>query len=128
GVYVFYALLRHGRDFRMRSRWMLIFSGVRRVVLRVRSRRETAVVIVHEHEHPVIEAHDHAHAQVPQMAATGGRGAIAGAGRHRHGHRHVGTLPTDPFLEYSRATAFGVGMIHGVGAETPTQVLIFVAA
>lgn len=24
-----------------------------------------------------------------------------------------------------KATAFGVGMIHGVGAETPTQVLIF---
>jgi hypothetical protein len=30
GVYVFYALARHGRDFRMRSRWMLIFGGVRR--------------------------------------------------------------------------------------------------
>ena len=32
GCYVFYALARHGRDFRMRSRWMLIFSGVRRGV------------------------------------------------------------------------------------------------
>ena len=30
GVYVFVSLIRHGRDFRMRSRWMLIFSGVRR--------------------------------------------------------------------------------------------------
>ena len=27
-----------------------------------------------------------------------------------------------------RATSFLVGMLHGVGAETPTQVLVFVAA
>jgi high-affinity nickel-transport protein len=31
-------------------------------------------------------------------------------------------------MTYGRATAFGVGMIHGVGAETPTQVLIFLSA
>src|SRR6266545_1243219 len=30
GVYVFYSLIRHGRDFRLRSRWMLLFSVVRR--------------------------------------------------------------------------------------------------
>src|SRR5438128_4631858 len=30
GIYVFTSLIRHGRDFRMRSRWMLIFAGVRR--------------------------------------------------------------------------------------------------
>ena len=28
-------------------------------------------------------------------------------------------------MNYSRPTAFLVGMIHGVGAETPTQLLIF---
>ena len=38
GCYVFYALARHGRDFRMRSRWMLIFSGVRRGVHWLRAR------------------------------------------------------------------------------------------
>src|SRR6266540_3938799 len=32
GVYVFYSLVRHGRDFRLRSRWMLIFTGVRKGV------------------------------------------------------------------------------------------------
>src|SRR6476646_10992260 len=32
GCYVFYALVRHRRDFRMRSRWMLMFSGVRRAI------------------------------------------------------------------------------------------------
>ena len=31
-------------------------------------------------------------------------------------------------MNYGRATAFGVGMIHGVGAETPTQVVIFLTA
>jgi len=31
-------------------------------------------------------------------------------------------------MNYGKATAFGVGMIHGIGAETPTQVLIFLTA
>jgi high-affinity nickel-transport protein len=127
GVYVFYSLIRHGRDFRMRSRWMLILTGVRRIMLRFRPSSETPVVIEHDHEHPAVEAHDHRAAQVGHAVGAGARGA-GGLGRHRHGHRHVGTIPPDPFLDYSRATAFGVGMIHGVGAETPTQVLIFVAA
>src|SRR5437762_1581200 len=38
GVYVFYSLIRHGRDFRLRSRWMLIFSGVRKSSRWVRRR------------------------------------------------------------------------------------------
>ena len=47
---------------------------------------------------------------------------------HGHRHLHVGRAPDDPFMNYGKATAFGVGMIHGIGAETPTQVLIFLAA
>ena len=31
-------------------------------------------------------------------------------------------------MNYGRASAFVVGMIHGVGAETPTQLVIFLAA
>src|ERR671935_2447970 len=38
GVYVFYSLIRHGRDFRLRSRWMLVFAGVRRGARWVRRR------------------------------------------------------------------------------------------
>src|SRR5438445_5370089 len=38
GVYVFVALVRHGRDFRMRSRWMLVFAGVRRTARWLRDR------------------------------------------------------------------------------------------
>jgi high-affinity nickel-transport protein len=37
-------------------------------------------------------------------------------------------MPDDPFVNYGRGTSFGVGMLHGIGAETPTQVLIFLAA
>lgn len=48
--------------------------------------------------------------------------------RHSHRHRHLGTLPDDPFANYGKGTAWSVGMLHGIGAETPTQVLLFVAA
>lgn len=41
-----------------------------------------------------------------------------------HGHEHVDPLEMS---SYGRRTAFGVGMIHGIGAETGTQVLIIAA-
>ena len=31
-------------------------------------------------------------------------------------------------MNYGKRTAYVVGMIHGVGAETPTQIVIFLAA
>jgi high-affinity nickel-transport protein len=37
-------------------------------------------------------------------------------------------MPPDPFIEYGTRTSFLVGMVHGVGAETPTQVLLFSTA
>ena len=37
-------------------------------------------------------------------------------------------MPDDPFMNYGKVTAFLVGMIHGIGAETPTQVLLFFVA
>ena len=36
--------------------------------------------------------------------------------------------PTTCSRPYSGPVAFGIGMLHGIGAETPTQVLIFLAA
>ena len=39
GAYVIVSLIRNGRDFRMRSRWMLVFSGVRRGIRWMRGRR-----------------------------------------------------------------------------------------
>jgi hypothetical protein len=126
GVYVFYALIRYGRDFRMRSRWMLVFSGARRLVrwTRGRKRRGQPEVIEfeHDHEHPVDVPH-HEMTRERVLVGTGPAGVT-----HRHSHHHRAPMPEDPFLRYGSLTAFGVGMIHGVGAETPTQVLLFLAA
>ena len=47
---------------------------------------------------------------------------------HVHPHSHVVPAPSDPFTEYGIATCFGIGMIHGVGAETPSQVVLFTTA
>ncbi len=41
-----------------------------------------------------------------------------------HGHEHVEPLEMS---SYGTRTAFGVGMIHGIGAETGTQVLLIAA-
>jgi hypothetical protein len=83
GIWVFYSLwqyARHGRAFRLRSRWMLLFDAARHGWRRFQAR-------IHGHEH-----HD-----PMEMSSYGPR------------------------------TAFGVGMIHGVGAETGSQVLIIAA-
>jgi High-affinity nickel-transport protein len=126
GVYVFIALIRHGREFRMRSRWMLIFSGVQGAVRKVRGGRKS-------------EAHDlepvHRHTgQDPSMSVTVAEdipvsewhhGHHGRPGHHHHKHPEPGD---DAFMNYGRGTAFGVGMLHGVGAETPTQVVIFLTA
>ena len=83
GLWVFYsvyAYFRHGMEFRLRSRWMLVFSSVRY--------------------------------------------AWRWFGARLHGHDHVEPVEMSA---YGARTAFGVGMIHGVGAETGSQVLIIAA-
>ena len=83
GIWVFvslYRYARHGSEFRLRSRWMLVFEGVRYAWRRLQARL--------------------------------------------HGHEHVEPLEMS---SYGPRTAFGVGMIHGVGAETGTQVLLIAA-
>ena len=115
GVYVFYSLIRHGRDFRLRSRWMLVFSGVRRGARWAKERiggRSTVAV----------------------SEPAGSPGEVDPAMWHHghHGrpghHHHQAPESHDPLMSYGTGTSIGVGMIHGVGAETPTQVLIFLAA
>jgi cytochrome c biogenesis protein CcdA len=128
GLYVLFSLARHGRDFRMRSRWMLVFVAARRGARWARTRwRLDPILITHEHSHPADESHDHEHADDHVALVTAGRRRSVGT-VHRHEHRHVGVMPDDPFPTYGRATAFGVGMLHGIGAETPTQVIVFAAA
>jgi high-affinity nickel-transport protein len=84
-VYLFYSLYRFFRgdgEFRIRSRWMLIFAGVRNAFEWLRARL---------------------------------------GGEHHHHHAHASD-------QYGVRTAFGVGLIHGIGAETGTQVLVIATA
>ena len=80
GVWVLYSVYRYargGESFRLRSRWMAVFDGVRLGWRHLQARL--------------------------------------------HGHEHVEPLEMS---SYGARTAFGVGMIHGIGAETGTQVLL----
>jgi high-affinity nickel-transport protein len=80
GIWVLISIVQYLRgkgEFRMRSRWMLVFDGVRYAWDRLQAR-------IHGHQHEPI-----AHAS-----------------------------------QYGPRTAFGVGMIHGVGAETGSQALL----
>jgi hypothetical protein len=79
-AYLFYSLYRFFRgqgEFKMRSRWMIVFAGVRSLYERIRAKV---------------------------------------FGRPRE---HVHTSQS-----YGVRTAVGIGMIHGVGAETGTQALV----
>ena len=83
GVWVLYSVYRYaraGETFRLRSRWMLLFDGVRMGWRRLQARL--------------------------------------------HGHEHVEPLEMS---SYGTRTALGVGMIHGVGAETGSQALLIAA-
>lgn len=80
GVWVMYAVTQFARgkgEFRLRSRWMLVFDLVR-------------------HGWGVLQARIHGHEHRPSPHAT----------------------------QYGARTAFGVGIIHGLGAETGTQALL----
>jgi len=83
-LYLFFSIaqfFRGGAEFRLRSRWMLVFAGIRNGYELLRSK-----LLGRPHEH-VHEAQ-----------------------------------------QYGVRTAYGVGLIHGIGAETGTQVLIIATA
>src|SRR5438046_10543517 len=56
-VFVFASLIRHGREFRMRSRWMLIFSGARKAYRRIRPERRDAGGADHVHRAEPVHTH-----------------------------------------------------------------------
>ncbi|MDP9331086.1 MAG: hypothetical protein M3P11_10665 [Actinomycetota bacterium] len=132
GVYVFAGLIRHGREFRMRSRWMLIFTGVRN--LSQRARRRVLSDADREHELQPVHIHSDGMQEEVGSLSLSAAGDIPVSewhhGHHGHPghHHHKHPEPDDAFMNYGRATSFVVGMVHGVGAETPTQLLIFLAA
>jgi hypothetical protein len=115
----------------LRSRWMLLVAVLRRGMARW-PRRERRVVIEHSHPHDHAQPmHDHAHLEAladDGPVANDAAGDLALVVTHQHAHRHVALAPNDPFTTYGSLSSFGVGILHGIGAETPTQVLVFAAA
>ncbi len=80
GGWVLYSVIQYARgkgEFRLRSRWMLVFDVTRNTWGRLQARI--------------------------------------------HGHEHT---PSAHSTQYGPRTAFGVGIIHGVGAETGSQALL----
>ncbi len=140
GVYVVVALLRDRGRFRTQSRWMLVIGLLRRGAARIRrSPGGTTDVVVIEHDHPHDHAghgHQHPHPlfvdRVPFHRHDHARRPASSAPsvdvEHRHRHRHVLAMPDDPFPAPNGSAALGVGVVHGIGAETPTQVVVLVAA
>ena len=129
GVFVFVSLFRHGREFRMRSRWMLIFSGVRTAYRKVRPDRVGTTS--GEHAHDDVPVHAHA-GDGDGLALEVAEDLPVSEWHHGHhgrpGHHHHKHPEPDAFMNYGTRTAFVVGMVHGVGAETPTQLVIFLTA
>lgn len=78
GIYVLVGLLRKGGDFKIKSKWMLIFNAI-------------------------------------------------SFGYHKFLHNFEFTHHHPKFKneKYGPLTAIGIGIIHGIGAETPTQVSAF---
>jgi hypothetical protein len=126
GVYVVYSLIRFRKDFRLRSRWMYVVIGARRALQWLRRNSDAIVTIDHVHEHSTDGHHNAGMTDEPDMGGSG-RTAIK-TRTHVHTHRHTVVSPGDPFTEYGAAATFGIGMIHGVGAETPTQILLLTTA
>jgi ABC-type nickel/cobalt efflux system permease component RcnA len=128
GVWVIVSWARGQRP-RMAGRGALLLAGFRRL-----RPRPAPVIIEHEHEHPLTEPHDHdpqlvhEHDHDHELVGAGHAEPAAGAPTHRHRHTHVAALPDDPLPTYGGGVALGVGMLHGIGFETPTQALVFVTA
>ncbi len=154
GIWVIVELVRHGRDFRLRSRWMLVldgaFAGIRRVGRRA-DHRLIEIEHEHEHDHPDHGDHssDHHHRHDAAVEPDGSPLAVSGAPaepvpagrvqrllarrvRHSHVHRHTVQLPDrldgGAGAGTGAGTAAGIGMLHGVGVESPTQIAVFVAS
>lgn len=164
GAWILVDLIRSGRDFRLRSRWILVLGGTFAGLRRVRdARRRRRVVIEHDHDHAhtgadqgdstshnEAPAHEHAHiaqdgevvidlveepvgvASTPlrQGSATRGIGHRHGPGlrSHRHAHAHELSLGEYATAHPGNGTAAGIGLLHGIGFESPTQIAIFVAS
>jgi high-affinity nickel-transport protein len=116
GGYVLWCAATHRRP---TSRAGLAGKGL--AALRDRLQPTTAVEHDHPHDHDGLHHHDHAELVADADEEVDLEPAAVTIG-HRHRHRHE-----DLRAPYGAAGALGVGMIHGIGAETPTQVLALAA-
>jgi cytochrome c biogenesis protein CcdA len=140
GGWVIVGLVRHGREFRLQSRWILILDGTFAGLRKVRTRRSArSITVEHDHDHPHEDeahtesfAHDHAHVIAESHVPAEIVGRPVGRGpwlrRHRHAHRHDLVLPESASAGYHGRTATGIGILHGIGVESPTQIAVFVAS
>jgi high-affinity nickel permease len=121
GIYLLYSLVREGRNFRYRSRVAMVYQGLMR--MRLRFRRMQTVDLEHEHPHDHAAGHAHEHPEavpVDELSRP-----VATAVQHSHPHVHRGALPAE---DYGSRVTFVIGMFHGIGAETPTQVVLLLTA
>ncbi len=136
GVWVVWTAARTGGAPPLRSRWMLLIDAVQRLT---RRRLGAPPMVVVEHSHPhdhtgLMHEHSHPAALVPEPEPEPARepvrqhGGTRVAVAHSHTHRHVAAVPADPFRSYGPWSSFGIGTLHGIGAETPTQLVVFTAA
>ena len=90
---------------------MILFEMSRRLMKR------GSGTTTHSHEHAAVDSGHHD----GQENVGDGTSRIA-APTHAHVHGHRGDA------DYTTKGAVGIGAIHGIGAETPTQVVVFLAA
>ncbi len=94
-----------------------------RAVNRIRAALRPTTVIEHEHGHAHGDddpRHQHTHEDLDPAGVELESSPVTV--EHRHLHRHEG-IPAP----YGAGGAIVVGLIHGIGAETPTQVLALAA-
>jgi high-affinity nickel permease len=115
---VLVAVVRDRGQFRATSRWLLLVGHLRSVARRVR--RRGAATVVHAHDHVAVPKYHH---DGDDSVAAASEGTRVKAPVHAHAHvHHAGGA------EYTGKMSFAIGMLHGLGAETPTQLLVFLAA
>ena len=118
GIYVLISMIRDRGRFRPRSRWMILIGFARSLWARL---TRTAVGLEHAHQHAAVsEAHHPSDDEWRAEVEASGRVHVP---VHSHPHSHYGNP-----AEMGTGAAVGVGVLHGIGAETPTQVVLFLAA
>jgi hypothetical protein len=88
GVYIGVSLFRNGRDFRMRSRWMIMIVALRKLTAQL---------------------HPHRLALEPDVVSSG-----ASTSAHRHMHHFASNHDTNPLTGYGVGAATGIGVLHGM--------------